>query len=99
MKLGRLGYVAFIAGAAALALGTTAPALAKAKKAVAAAEPPPFIFCYQPIKEVCGEKGGQKFTYANTCFARRDGAKVVSDKACPAPKAKSAKAGKKSKKS
>ena len=25
-----------------------------------------------------------KFTYKNSCYAAKDGAKVVSDKACPA---------------
>ncbi len=36
---------------------------------------------------MCAVKGGNKYTYANACWAARDGAKVVSDKACPAPKA------------
>ena len=44
---------------------------------------------------VCGAKGGLKFTYKNACYVAKDGAKVVSDKACPAKKAEKPKKKKK----
>jgi hypothetical protein len=50
------------------------------------AAPPPVV-CFEPEKRVCAVKGGMKFTYANACYAAKDGAKVVSQKACPAAKA------------
>jgi hypothetical protein len=37
---------------------------------------------------VCGQRGGMKFTYANSCSAEKDGAKVVSNKACAMKAAK-----------
>jgi hypothetical protein len=40
------------------------------------AENPPF--CIQPSAPVCGVKGGLKFTYDNSCYAAKDGAKIVS---------------------
>ena len=40
---------------------------------------------------MCAVKGKQKITYATACFAAKDGAKVVSQKACPAMKAHKAK--------
>jgi hypothetical protein len=44
---------------------------------------------------VCGSLKGHKFTYANKCAAWKDGAKIVSNKACPVKKAKKAKKAKK----
>lgn len=95
MKLRDIGYATLIAATAtAFVLGSvaTGEAKAKAKKKMAAA-PAPAVMCIQPSAPVCGVKGGMKFTYVNRCFAAKDGAKVVSDKACPVQKAK--KAGKK----
>ena len=37
---------------------------------------------------VCAMKGKQKFTYNDACFAAKDGAKVVSNKACAMKAAK-----------
>ena len=71
----------------------TAGSSEAAKKKAAAAPPPPPVFCFEPEKRVCAVKGGMKFTYANACLAAKDGAKVVSQKACPVKAAK--KAGKK----
>ncbi|MFN3657041.1 MAG: hypothetical protein ACK4UO_07280 [Pseudolabrys sp.] len=97
MKLKNFGYAALIAVAATaftLASATTSEAKKHTKKAKAAAPVP--TLCWGIQKPVCATKGGMKFTYANACYARNDGAKVVSDKACPAKKAKKAKkAGKK----
>ena len=88
MKLKNLGYAALIAvTAAAFVLGSAATGEAKAKKKKEAA-PPPMTACFMvPGGPVCGTKGGMKFTYKNSCYAAKDGAKVVSDKACPAKKA------------
>jgi hypothetical protein len=87
MKLRDIGYVALMAAtAAAFVLGSPTTGEAKAKKKMAV--PPPAMMCIQPYMPVCGERGGMKFTYANACFAAKDGAKMVSDKACPVKKAK-----------
>ncbi|MFI4961725.1 MAG: hypothetical protein ACHP82_09775 [Hyphomicrobiales bacterium] len=98
MKLKNLGYAALMTIAAtAFVLGTTGSSEA-AKKKAAAAPPPPPVICFEAEKRVCAVKGGMKFTYINACTAAKDGAKVVSQKACPAPKAKKAKAKKAAKK-
>ena len=52
-----------------------------------AAPPPDPGPCFMIAAPVCGAKGGMKFTYANSCFAAKDGAKVVSQGACPPAKA------------
>ena len=96
MKLKNIGYAVSIA-AAAFVIGSGGASEAKAKKKMAAPPPPP-AFCPWEYKPVCAVKGGMKFTYSNACWAAKDGAKVVSEKACPAPKAAKAhkkKAGKK----
>ena len=95
MKLRSLGYAAVIAAtAAAFVIGSVNVGEAKGKKKAAAAPPPPVV-CFEAEKRVCAVKGGMKFTYINACTAAKDGAKVVSQKACPAPKAaKAKKAGK-----
>ena len=96
MKLKNLGYAAVIAvTAAAFVIGSAVPSDAKGKKKKAEAAPPaPMATCFlAPSNAVCATKGGMKFTYMNSCYAAKDGAKVVSDKACPAKAAK--KAGKK----
>lgn len=99
MKLRSLGYAAVIAAtAAAFVIGSVNVGEAKGKKKAAAAPPPPVV-CFEAEKRVCAVKGGMKFTYINACTAAKDGAKVVSQKACPAPKtAKAKKAAKKPKK-
>ena len=71
--------------AAALLFGTAGTSDAKGKKA---AEPQQTAFCMTAIdKPVCGTRSGAKFTYANSCYAVTDGAKVA---ACKAGKKKSA---------
>jgi hypothetical protein len=87
MKLKNLGYVALLTFAtAAFVLGTAGSSEAAKKKAAAA--PPPPGPCFAPEKRVCAVKGGLKFTYINACTAAQDGAKVVSQKACPVKAAK-----------
>jgi hypothetical protein len=84
MKLKNIGYVAFIAATAtAFVIGSGGPSQAKHKTKMEA--PPPQPVCF-PMSggPVCGTRGGMKFTYANSCYAAKDGAKVVSDQACPA---------------
>jgi hypothetical protein len=94
MKLRNFGYAAVLAvTAAAFVIGSAVPSDAKAKKKKAEAAPPPATCWLTTDKAVCATKGGLKFTYKNSCYAAKDGAKVVSDKACPAKKA--VKAGKK----
>lgn len=78
MTLKNLGYAAFF-GAAAFGLALTSGGVDQAK-----AEMP--IFCVQPSAPVCGAKGGMKFTYDNSCYAMKDGAKVVSKGACKSGK-------------
>lgn len=86
MNLKNIGYAFFIAAsAAAFVIGSGGPSEAKAKKM---APPPPHAGpCFEIASPVCGVKGGMKFTYANACFAAKDGANVVSQGACPAKKA------------
>ncbi len=86
MNLKNIGYAFFIAAsAAAFVIGSGGPSEAKAKKM---APPPPHPGpCFEMATPVCGVKGGMKFNYANACFAAHDGAKVVSQGACPAKKA------------
>jgi hypothetical protein len=87
MKFRNLGYAAFIgAAAAAFAIGSGGPSEAKTKKMMAPAPHP--APCFAPYKPVCAVKGGMKFTYADFCFAAKDGASIVSEKACPTKKAK-----------
>ena len=93
MKLKNLGYAALMTIAAtAFVLGTTGSSEAAKKKAAAAPPPPPGP-CFVAEKPVCATRGGMKYTYSSACFAVKDGAKVVSDKACPAKAAKKAKKG------
>ena len=84
MKLKNIAYAAFIAAAAAaFVIGSSGVSEAK-KTAAAPPDPGP---CFMMGEPVCGAKGGMKFTYANSCYAVRDGASVVSKGACHAPKA------------
>ena len=92
MTLKKIGYAALVAIAAiAFVIGSATTGDAKGKKKKAAPPPPPPAWCAFVQQPVCAVKGGQKFTYANACFAAKDGAKVVSQKACPVKKAKKAK--------
>ena len=81
--------------AAAFVIGSGGASQAKAKKKMEAAPPP--VVCFEPEKRVCAVKGGMKFTYVNKCTAKAEGAKIISNKACPAPKAAKAKKAKKAK--
>ena len=101
MKLRTVGYALIIGVAAvALAIGsaTTGEAKGKKKKAAAAPPPQPQICLYEANAPVCGSLKDHKFTYANACAAYKDGASIVSKKACAAKAAKKGK-GKKAKKS
>jgi hypothetical protein len=90
MNLKTFGYVAFIAAAAtAFIIGSGEPTLAAKKKKAMAPEP---TVCSGIYKPVCGVRGGHKFTYANSCFAAKDGAKVVAQHACTVKKGKAHKA-------
>ncbi len=86
MKLKTIAYATFIAVAAgAFVIGSGGTSEAKGKKmAPPPAHPGP---CFDIAAPVCGVKGGMKFNYANACYAEKDGAKVVSQGACPKPKA------------
>ena len=102
MKLKTIGYALIIAVAAvALAIGSATTGEAKGKKKKAAAAPPaqPQICLYEANAPVCGSLKGQKFTYANACAAYKDGASIVSKKACAVKAAKKGKSKKASKKS
>ena len=83
MQLRTIAYTLLIAGTAAAV--ATSPSFAAKKKAKSYADDATPL-CLQPQKAVCGMKGTQKFTYANACFAMKDGAKIVSDSACPGAK-------------
>jgi hypothetical protein len=39
-------------------------------------------YCMALYDPVCAVKDGVRFTYSNSCYARRAGARVISDKAC-----------------
>ena len=93
MKLRNVAYAAVVALASAvLVLGSAGTSEAKGKKKVAPPPPPP-AWCGEIYKPVCAVKGPQKlkFTYANACFAAKDGAKVVSQGPCKPKAAKKAK--------
>jgi len=97
MKIRSLGYAAVVAlAAAAFVVGSVDIGEAKGKKKKAAAPAPAAMgVCIEadsPTK-YCAVKGGMKFTYVNKCVAKNDGAKIISNKACPAPKAAKAKKG------
>ena len=88
MKLKNIGYAAFIAATAAALrdrLGRSR-AMPKPRRRWRRRRRrrAPALTAEQPV---CATKGGMKFTYANACFAAKDGAKVVSQSACPAKKA------------
>lgn len=79
MTFKKLGLVTLTAAAAALfVLGTTGASDAKGKKAAPKTSP----ICMTDGPAVCGSRGGQRFTYANSCYAGNDGAVVVGKGAC-----------------
>jgi hypothetical protein len=95
MKIRNLGYAAIVAlAAAAFVVGSVDIGEAKGKKKkTAAPAPAPMGVCVEldsPTK-YCAVKGGMKFTYNNRCVAKNDGAKIISNKACPSAKAAKAK--------
>jgi hypothetical protein len=99
MKMKTFGYAAVIAVAAvALSIGSATTSEAAKKKKAAASPPQPQVCVWQQMSPVCGSLKGQKFTYANSCAAYKDGASVVSNKACPAKAAKGKGGKKKAKK-
>ena len=93
MKLLRLtGQAAIIATiAAAFVLGSAGISEAAKKKGAKARSASTGICTLQPRAPVCAVKGKMRFTYANSCFAAADGAKVSAWKACKATKAKKSK--------
>ncbi len=93
MKLRTIGYALLIAvTAVAFAMGSASTGEAKGKKRAAAAPPPPPAWCpFTAAQPVCAVKGKQKFTYNDACFAAKDGATVVSNKACAVKAAKKGK--------
>jgi hypothetical protein len=87
MKLKNFAYAALVAAAAvAFVLGSATTGEAKHRKKAAAPPPQPQI-CILEYAPVCGSLKGHKFTYANACSAYKDGATIVSKKACYAKKA------------
>jgi len=101
MKIKNLAYATFVAAAAiAFVIGSAVPSeAAKKKKAAAAPPPPPPAQCLTTAPgPVCATKGGQKFTYFNSCYAAMDQAKSVKPGACKAAKAGGKKKAKKKKK-
>ena len=91
MKVKNLAYATFVAAAAvAIVIGSAVPSEAAKKKKAAAAPPP----APQPVSclvaapgSVCATKGGQKFTYFNTCYAAKDQATAAKSGACKEAKA------------
>jgi hypothetical protein len=95
MKLKTIAFAALVvAGAFAFALGSATTGQAKVKK-MAPPPPQPMLCLYEAPGAVCGSLRGHRFTYANSCSAYKDGAKIVSKGACSAKKAHKAKKAKK----
>ena len=89
MKIKNLAYATFVAAAAvAFVIGSAVPSeAAKKKKAAAAPPPPPPPPALGTVPgSVCATKGGQKFTYINSCYAAMDQAKSATAGACKAAK-------------
>jgi hypothetical protein len=89
MTLKNIGYGVVVAATALMfVLGSAATGEAKGKKKAAAPAPPPPATCWFTAKApVCAAKGKLKFTYINSCYAAKDGAKSAKQGACKAPKA------------
>ena len=91
MTIKNLAYATFVAGAAiAFVIGSAVPSeAAKKKKAAAAPPPPPPAQCLTTAPgSVCATKGGQRFTYFNSCYAAMDQATSAKPGECKAAKAK-----------
>jgi hypothetical protein len=69
----------------------SSPAMSQGKKKSAAPAEPKTHVCFLVQHPVCATKGSARVTYNNSCYARADGAKVVAQGACPAPKMKKGK--------
>jgi len=97
MKLRSVGYAVVVAATAvAFVISSASVGEAKGKKKAAAAAPamaPATCWVSDSPTKYCAVKGGMKFTYVNSCTAKAEGAKIISNKACPAPKAMKAKKG------
>jgi hypothetical protein len=93
MKMKTFGYAAVIVVAAvALSIGSATTSEAAKKKKAAAAPAPVMATCWATADApVCGARGKMKFTYVNSCYASKDGAKVVSQNACSTKAAKKGK--------
>lgn len=90
MNIKKLAYATFVAAAAvAFVIGSAVPSEAAKKKKAAAAPPaPPQATCFVTAPgAVCATKGGQKFTYYNSCYAMKDQASAARPGACKAAKA------------
>jgi len=90
MKIKNLAYTTFVAAAAvAIVIGSAVPSEAAKKKTAAAAPPAPQpVSCLVAVPgSVCATKGGQKFTYFNTCYAAKDQATAAKSGACKEAKA------------
>ncbi len=89
MNIKKLAYATFVAAAAvAFVIGSAVPSEAAKKKKAAAAPPAPqqatcFVTAPGPV---CATKGGQKFTYFNSCYAMKDQATAARPGACKAAK-------------
>ncbi len=76
----KLAYSALAAASAVgFVLGAGATAQAKAAKKADMPDPPACLFWH---KKVCGLKGTMRVTYENPCFALKDGAKIIKQRAC-----------------
>ena len=90
MKIKNLAYATFVAAAAvAIVIGSAVPSEAAKKKKAAAAPPAPQpVSCLVTVPgSVCATKGGQNFTYFNTCYAAKDPATAAKSGACKDAKA------------
>ena len=97
MNYKSLGYAVVVAATAVvLIVGSAVPSEAKSKKKKAEAAPAPTpIVCMGARAPVCASKGDLKFTYANACYAAKDGAKSVKAGECKPAKAAKKSMGKK----
>jgi len=87
MRLKHIAFGAVIVAVTAGVAGWSAPSEAKHKMA-AAPKPQPLRMCTAfEYKPVCGIINGARQTYGSECWAMKDGAKIVAQGACKAPKA------------
>ncbi len=88
LALQKYGYAAIVAAVSAtFMLGTAATGFAKEKKKPEEPKAQPITCWFEATSPVCADKGGEQFTYTSACRAEKDGAKVISNKACPEKKA------------